>query len=497
LGAFGAIDFNSIELGLPFSHDQSLFGWSLAIGRFAHAGGIGEDIAIGEPAHNSGGTFRAGRVVVYQFAAPIYAIDLTSVPGSFVVRGSEDFFGWSVASGDIDNDGLEELAVGTPNKNALNNTVNWGGMMTVLDWKCNGTVSNLPCSSSVNLDQEWLNDFYREAGMGWSLAFGQFDDTDFGSFVVGAPAADYLVWVDPTDGEYIDDNSLDIVEAGQVHVYAPHRQVSQLRSRSATLHDCDGNLIQSQRMFDPLPMASTTKTMTNFIAAEHVTHADTWGTDTTGVYVIPRWIGVCMADYGSSAELQQLELVTLSNLMRMSIMVSGNDASMELGHVLTGEISTFPDTNSCGNKGWRVPAFADSMNARAAELGMNDTHFANAYGSNHPDFLNRYARTTALDFYKLGARAMQNEFFRSIVSVEKTTIERTVPGLVFDDDFSNNFLKNLRDHRGSNRDRRLVRGRPAWRLLGLATRTTPSLRCSASIRARGSTPNWPSCSPSV
>ncbi|MCK5407884.1 MAG: FG-GAP repeat protein, partial [Candidatus Krumholzibacteria bacterium] len=133
LGALGAIDFNSIELGVPFSHNDSWFGWSLATGRFAHAGGSGVDIAIGEPAHNAGGTFRAGRVVVYQFGAPVYAIDLSSVPGTFVLRGSEDFFGWSVASGDIDNDGLEELAVGTPNKNALNNTVNWGGMLSVFD----------------------------------------------------------------------------------------------------------------------------------------------------------------------------------------------------------------------------------------------------------------------------------------------------------------------------------------------------------------------------
>lgn len=81
---------------------------------------------------------------------------------------------------------------------------------------------------------------------------------------------------------------------------------------------------------------------------------------------------------------------------------SGNDAAIALAYHVAGD----------------VEQFAELMNAKAAELGMTETHFVNASGVYKGQHY-----STARDMARLAAYAMQNETFREIVK----TAEYTVP----------------------------------------------------------------------
>ncbi|MCK5407998.1 MAG: FG-GAP repeat protein, partial [Candidatus Krumholzibacteria bacterium] len=242
LTATGTVNFNAFELGLVDSANPH-FGFSLATGRIAHPSGLlgAVDLAIGSPAFLTSGLQSAGRVVVYQTGpAPAISIDLNSVPNATITPGVEDRFGWAVAAGDLNNNGFDDLMVGSPFKDLGNPVASNTGVVSVFSYSVPNSV--FPGSESTTMDSDWLFDVYRPLGMGYALAFGQFDASPLGEFAIGSPYADYKTWVD-LDLEPVEDNY--VAEAGQVHIYAPHRQVFQLKSRSATLHDCNGNLFFS------------------------------------------------------------------------------------------------------------------------------------------------------------------------------------------------------------------------------------------------------------
>lgn len=67
---------------------------------------------------------------------------------------------------------------------------------------------------------------------------------------------------------------------------------------------------------------------------------------------------------GSQIWLREGEKMTVRELLKAVCIVSGNDAAVALGEHLAGSEA----------------AFVERMNARAAELGMRDTHFVNATG---------------------------------------------------------------------------------------------------------------------
>ncbi len=67
---------------------------------------------------------------------------------------------------------------------------------------------------------------------------------------------------------------------------------------------------------------------------------------------------------GSQIWLKEGEQMTVRDLLKAVCVVSGNDAAVALGEHIAGS----------------EDAFVEKMNKRAQELGMNDTHFANATG---------------------------------------------------------------------------------------------------------------------
>jgi D-alanyl-D-alanine carboxypeptidase (penicillin-binding protein 5/6) len=72
---------------------------------------------------------------------------------------------------------------------------------------------------------------------------------------------------------------------------------------------------------------------------------------------------------GSKMFIREGELVSVEDLLRGIVVQSGNDAAVALAEALAGT----------------EEAFAARMNERAADLGLSNSHFANATGWPHPD----------------------------------------------------------------------------------------------------------------
>ncbi len=161
-------------------------------------------------------------------------------------------------------------------------------------------------------------------------------------------------------------------------------------SQSALLMDfASGRLIFGKNIDERVFPASTTKIMTGILALENLPDLDQ----------------VLTANYQALAPITLEdshmgiligEELTVEQLITGMLVYSANDAANVLAVNISGSIE----------------AFTDMMNAKAQELGMTGTHFANACGS-HDD--NHY--TTARDLATLAKYAMQNEKFREIVKM--------------------------------------------------------------------------------
>jgi len=97
----------------------------------------------------------------------------------------------------------------------------------------------------------------------------------------------------------------------------------------------------------------------------------------------------------SSLGLKPGEQYTRRQLLYGLLLKSANDVAMVLARDNAGSI----------------PAFAEKMNLRAAQLGATSSHFVNPHGLHDP---NHY--TTAHDLVLIGRAAMQQPLFREIVS---------------------------------------------------------------------------------
>lgn len=98
----------------------------------------------------------------------------------------------------------------------------------------------------------------------------------------------------------------------------------------------------------------------------------------------------------SIAGFQAGEVITLKDALYGAMLPSGNDAVNTLAYYW-------------GNGS--IPACVDRVNAFAASLGCQNTHFMNPHGLHHP-----HHYSSAYDLALLATNAMQNAIFRKIVS---------------------------------------------------------------------------------
>ena len=162
-------------------------------------------------------------------------------------------------------------------------------------------------------------------------------------------------------------------------------QAIDVSAKSAVLYEVStGRVLYQKNMEEPRAIASTTKIMTALLTIEN--------TDLTEkVTIKPEFTGI----EGTSLYLKAGEQITVETLLYGLMLQSGNDAALVLADHVAGDI----------------PTFVSMMNARAQELGMENTHFENPNGLPAEGHV-----SSALDMAKLAAAAMQNPDFQKVVS---------------------------------------------------------------------------------
>ena len=151
-----------------------------------------------------------------------------------------------------------------------------------------------------------------------------------------------------------------------------------------------GEVLAAQDEHEHLPMASITKLMTAIVALEHASLDDV-------ATVSKRTAAVGE----STINLVPGERVTLRDLIRAALIQSANDAA--------NAIAAFVGHGSVGR-------FVGMMNARARQLGLTDTHFANPDGLDAPGHY-----SSAADVTKLARVAMNKPFIRETVRLVDAT----------------------------------------------------------------------------
>jgi len=151
-----------------------------------------------------------------------------------------------------------------------------------------------------------------------------------------------------------------------------------------------GRVLFAKNSHAPMPMASTTKVMTAWLAIRY-------GNLQELVKIPSMAVGV----EGSSMYLEKGETLTLEDLLYGLMLNSGNDAAVAIAIHLGGS----------------VEGFAAMMNAEAEKLGMLNTHFVTPNGLQHKDHY-----TSAYDLGLLSCLAMQDPEFRKIVGTESKQV---------------------------------------------------------------------------
>lgn len=152
-----------------------------------------------------------------------------------------------------------------------------------------------------------------------------------------------------------------------------------------------GRVLFEQNVREARDIASITKLMTALVAAERAADLE------EEVVIRPEWTGA----EGSSIYLQAGERVTLKTLLYGLLLNSGNDAALAVAGHCAGDVGTFVD--------W--------MNQRAAQLGMEQTHFTNPSGLSEDGHC-----STAYDMALLARACLENEVVAQIVSTRSITL---------------------------------------------------------------------------
>jgi serine-type D-Ala-D-Ala carboxypeptidase (penicillin-binding protein 5/6) len=114
---------------------------------------------------------------------------------------------------------------------------------------------------------------------------------------------------------------------------------------------------------------------------------------------------------GSSAEIKAGEKLPVRELMYGMMLPSGNDATVAFAEHFGDRLADDKDKEAHCNA---YDSFVSAMNRKAAELGMNSTHFNNTHGL-HSDG----HETTAHDLAKLAYAAFQIPLFRDVVKTSQ------------------------------------------------------------------------------
>jgi len=144
----------------------------------------------------------------------------------------------------------------------------------------------------------------------------------------------------------------------------------------------------------PRAFASITKVMSAILAVENA--------DLDAPVVISPTAGATPIGYDGQPDVRTGETWTMRDLLILTLVGSGNKASAALGEGVAGSLE----------------AFVDLMNAKAAELGLDDTAFTNPHGLDAPGHL-----STPRDLVELGRYALRHDTLLEVMRIEQITFE--------------------------------------------------------------------------
>lgn len=172
-----------------------------------------------------------------------------------------------------------------------------------------------------------------------------------------------------------------------------------LYSPYAVLVDLEsGNVLAEQNSTERIYPASLTKIMTALIAIEET--EDMEQTTTLPSDIFPS----LYEENASLAGFQPGETVTWKDLLYGVMLPSGAECCLTFARQIAGSEG----------------AFVDLMNKKAEELGMNDTHFANATG-----LQDKKHYSTVRDIAVLLRYALENETFRQVFTARRYSVPPT------------------------------------------------------------------------
>ena len=164
-----------------------------------------------------------------------------------------------------------------------------------------------------------------------------------------------------------------------------------LNSRIAVAYDRkSGNVIWGKQENKRTAMASTTKIMTAIVLLENSDLNQT-------ITVSAKAAGTG----GSRLGLKKNDKITIRDLLYGLMLKSGNDSAVAIAETVGGS----------------VEGFAEMMNAKAKELGLENTHYVTPHGLDNPEHY-----TTAYELAKLADYALKNDTFAKVVNTKNYTV---------------------------------------------------------------------------
>ena len=159
-----------------------------------------------------------------------------------------------------------------------------------------------------------------------------------------------------------------------------------LKGKSALLMDvATGSILYESNAHEPLAPASVTKVMTMLLIMEAIDSGKiSWDDMVTASET-------AAAKGGSQIYLKVGETMNVSDMIKSIAVSSANDCACAMAEHLAGSES----------------AFVEMMNARAQELGMNDTHFVNCTGLDDGADAEQH-RTSAHDIAVMSRELLKN-----------------------------------------------------------------------------------------
>lgn len=182
---------------------------------------------------------------------------------------------------------------------------------------------------------------------------------------------------------------ISVIIASSMTVYAEDETDLKLHARSAILMDAaTGRVLYEENGYDVMPMASTTKIMTCILALE------------SGK--IEEYLTVSRNAQGQPKVrlgIKEGERYQLKDLLYSLMLESHNDTAVAIAEFLGGS----------------VEGFAEMMNAKAVELGCENTYFITPNGLDATQN-GRQHSSTAYDMALITSYALENKDFCEIIS---------------------------------------------------------------------------------